>query len=50
VQHAYFLINTTTQSTKAPGATTEMQINNTISFLHRVNEETDAYDDDSKEE
>ena len=27
-----------------------MHINNTISFLHRVNEETDAYNDDSKEE
>ena len=27
-----------------------MQINNTISFLHRVNEETDAYNDDNKEE
>ena len=27
-----------------------MQINNTISSLHRVNEETDAYYDDNKEE
>ena len=27
-----------------------MHINDTISFLHRVNEETDAYNDDNKEE
>jgi hypothetical protein len=27
-----------------------MHINNKISFLHRVNEETDAYDDDNEEE
>jgi hypothetical protein len=35
---------------KGPWPTTEMHINNTISFLHRVNEETDAYDDDNEEE
>jgi DDE superfamily endonuclease len=34
---------------KDPWPTTEMQIHNTISFLHRVNEETDAYNDDNEE-
>ena len=27
-----------------------MHINSTISFLHRVNEDMDAYDDDNEEE
>ena len=35
---------------KGPWPTTEMHINSTISFLRRVNEDMDAYDDDNKEE
>jgi hypothetical protein len=34
---------------KGPWSTTEMHINSTISFLCRVNEDTDAYDNDKKE-
>ena len=35
---------------KGPLPTTEMQINNTISFHHRVNADMEANDDDNKEE
>jgi hypothetical protein len=35
---------------KGPWSTTEMHFNSTISFLLRVNEDTDAYDNDNKEE
>ena len=35
---------------KGPWPTTEMHTSSMISFLHRINEYTDAYDDDNEEE
>ena len=47
--HIFFNHHDNTINT-GPWPTTEMHFNNTISSLHRVNEETDAYNDDNKEE
>ena len=49
VVHIFFNQHNNTIN-KGPWPTTEMHINSMISFLHRVNEDTDAYDDDNEEE